>query len=84
MVSHLEQIHSIESTIIFSPISEIFPDRLLIHPPRENKIPPTPEILLGKVLCLPKVYPRNLDGASPVRNPAICSTEYVEGSEFGT
>jgi len=65
----LEQIHLIEPTILFFLSSDILPDLLLIHPNRGNKIPPGPEMLPGEILSLPKVYPRNLDGALPFEKP---------------
>ena len=55
--------------ILFFLGSYIRPDRLLIHPNRGNKIPPGPEILPRKVLPLPKIYPRNLDGALSLEKP---------------
>jgi hypothetical protein len=65
----LEQIHLIEPTILFFLSPYILPDCLLIHPNRGNKIPPGLEMLPGKVLSLPKIYLRNLDGALPFEKP---------------
>ena len=65
----MEQIHLFEPTILFFLIPYILSDRLLIHPHRGNKIPPSPEMLPGKILSLPKVYPCNLDGALSFEKP---------------
>jgi len=71
----MEQIHLIEPTILFFLGFYVLTERLLIHPNRGNKIPPGPEMLPGKVLPLPKVYSRYLDGTLPLEKPHHLRTE---------
>jgi hypothetical protein len=67
--SLVEQFHLIKPTILFFLRSDIRPDRLLIHPNSRNKITPGPEMSPSKVLSLPRICPRNLDGALPLKKP---------------